>query len=138
MAKYRSAKVLIFDADGHVLVLRRSGTHPTAAFEPDLPGGMIETGESHERGVVREIFEETRLLVDPGQLRRVDITRRPFAIMQRALFVAHLDQVRPSIEISWEHDEYNWIPIESITKLEQPVQKRLNKIIKKKLHKKKL
>lgn len=135
MAKYRSAKVLLFDANGHVLVLRRSGTHPTSAFEPDLPGGIIEVGESHEVGVAREVFEETRLLITPDQLRMVDITRRPFAIMQRTLFIAQLDQVRPTIEISWEHDEYSWVPIESITKLEQPVQKRLNKIIKKKLHK---
>lgn len=136
MAKYRSAKVLLFDANGHVLVLRRSGTHPTSAYELDLPGGIIETGETHEIGVVREILEETRLLITPDRLKRVDITRRPFAIMQRTLFIAHLDQVRPTIEISWEHDEYNWVPIESITKLERPVQKRLNKVIKKKLHEK--
>ena len=135
MARFRSAKVLLFDADDNVLVLRRSGTHPTSAFEADLPGGMIENDESHEDGLIREIFEETQLIVESHHLKRVDLTGFPFTIMERTLYVVRLDRSRPAIEISWEHDHYDWLPVESVRELEVPVQRQVDKVIKKGLHK---
>ncbi len=51
---------------GRVLLVRR-GTEPLKG-QWSLPGGLIEVGESLLDGVVREVREETGLLVEPMEL----------------------------------------------------------------------
>jgi 8-oxo-dGTP diphosphatase len=52
--------------DGRVLLVRR-GTEPMLG-QWSLPGGMLEVGESLTAGVVREVREETGLMVEPLEL----------------------------------------------------------------------
>lgn len=51
---------------GRVLLVRR-GTEPLKG-QWSLPGGMLELGESLMAGVVREVREETGLVVEPVEL----------------------------------------------------------------------
>jgi len=51
---------------GRVLLVRR-GTEPLRG-EWSLPGGLLEVGESLNAGVVREVREETGLIVEPLEL----------------------------------------------------------------------
>ena len=60
-----SVAVVITDSEGRLLLTKRS-------VEPGkglwcLPGGFIETGESPEETVVREVMEETGLKVAPAE-----------------------------------------------------------------------
>lgn len=136
MPIYRSAKLLLFDATGKVLVLRRSDTHPTAPHALDLPGGMIERDETYETGITRELTEETNLSLSIDRFLAVHKSGSRFSIMQRKLYVARIDDNEPEIQLSWEHDDYEWLPIESLTNLEAPVQKQVNKVVRKGQHKK--
>ena len=52
--------------EGRVLLVRR-GSEPLKGHWT-LPGGMLELGESIVEGVVREVGEETGLLVEPLEL----------------------------------------------------------------------
>jgi 8-oxo-dGTP diphosphatase len=52
--------------EGRVLLIRR-GTEPLKG-QWSLPGGMLELGESLLAGVVREVLEETGLVVEPLEL----------------------------------------------------------------------
>lgn len=52
--------------EGRVLLVRR-GTEPLRG-QWSLPGGLLELGESLTNGVVREVREETGLIVEPVEL----------------------------------------------------------------------
>lgn len=52
--------------EGRVLLVRR-GTEPLKG-QWSLPGGLLELGESLTGGVVREVREETGLIVEPVEL----------------------------------------------------------------------
>jgi 8-oxo-dGTP diphosphatase len=54
---------IVLDGQGRVLLQRRSDSG-----EWGLPGGMVDPGESPARTVVREVHEETGLLVRPERL----------------------------------------------------------------------
>ncbi len=51
---------------GRVLLVRRG--HEPLKGHWSLPGGLLELGESLEAGVVREVREETGLVVEPVEL----------------------------------------------------------------------
>ncbi len=54
---------VVFRDDGAVLLVRRA--RPPAAGTWTLPGGRVEDGESLEDAIVREVREETSLVVVP-------------------------------------------------------------------------
>ncbi len=57
---------IIQDAAGRLLFIRRG--HDPEAGSWSLPGGRVEPGESDAQALVREIREETGLIVRPGPL----------------------------------------------------------------------
>jgi 8-oxo-dGTP pyrophosphatase MutT (NUDIX family) len=61
-----SVTALVFDADGRVLLVRPSRRDVWVA-----PGGAVDPDEAPQNAVVREVWEETGLLVEPTQLRGV-------------------------------------------------------------------
>ncbi|MFZ0746566.1 MAG: NUDIX hydrolase [Terracidiphilus sp.] len=52
--------------NGRVLLVRRG--HEPLKGHWSLPGGLLEVGESLHAGVVREVREETGLIVEPTEL----------------------------------------------------------------------
>jgi 8-oxo-dGTP diphosphatase len=52
--------------DGQVLIVRRN--NPPAHGLYTLPGGVVETGETLREAVVREIDEETGIVIEPVAL----------------------------------------------------------------------
>ena len=114
------AKALVFDASGQFLCLTRSDSHPTLAGNYDLPGGMVEAGEEPGEAIVREIFEETQLKVEPDQCEVVyAVTQflhdRSFPTL---LYKVLLKEVAPEITLSYEHKAASWEPLERIAEVE--------------------
>ena len=52
--------------DGHVLVARRARGASTGVFT--LPGGVVEAGETLHEALVREVMEETGIVIEPVAL----------------------------------------------------------------------
>ena len=71
--RVRCVGAIVRDGDGRLLVVLR-GREP-AAGTWSIPGGRVERGESDHEAVVREVREETGLLVAPGPL--VGTVQRP-------------------------------------------------------------
>ena len=113
------AKGLLVDAAGNVLILRRSQTHPTLAGQVDLPGGQIDLGEEPGAALIREIYEETGLEVNPDRLSiqyaGVELHEDTFRV--RVWYVVRLTDVKPTITLSYEHESFDWLPISELPTL---------------------
>lgn len=58
-----SVAAVVFNATGAVLAVRRRDTG-----QWELPGGVLERGETLEQGLRREVAEEAGVVIDPGPL----------------------------------------------------------------------
>ncbi len=89
--------------------------------EWELPGGRLEVDEEPERCVVREIEEETGLVVTVDRI--LDSWVYPVLADRRVLIVTYrchdLDRLR-SLTVSDEHREARWVPIEECPRLPLP------------------
>lgn len=114
-----AVKVLVYDNAGRLLVLRRSDTHPTLPLHPDLPGGDVDQGEALIDAALREIQEETGILLHHTAIHheRTGYSRFGGA---RVLYSARLDATAPEVTISWEHDRYDWMHVSEFVALEKP------------------
>lgn len=57
---------VIKDAEGRLLLIQRG--HEPGKGLWSVPGGRVENGESDPEALVREVREETGLIVSPGRL----------------------------------------------------------------------
>ncbi len=62
-----SSGILFFDAHGHLLIV-----NPTYKATWEIPGGVVEKGESPREAVNREVAEELGLICRPQRLLCVD------------------------------------------------------------------
>lgn len=108
----RVAKALVYDNDGYALVLWRSDTHPHYPLEADLPGGIVESGESYVHGLLRELREEVGIELDAEQA--MLIARAKYLVYgEKHLYEIRLAD-RPEPTISWEHERYEWVEPERL------------------------
>ncbi|MEM6997592.1 MAG: NUDIX hydrolase [Patescibacteria group bacterium] len=113
-------KCVVVNADGDVLILLRGETAPRRPLEWDLPGGMVDqTKESYTDGTLRELTEETGLIMHPSDTKLVHASTHMYEHADYGsnnvvfiFYVIHVDN--PEIKISWEHDEYKWCKPEEL------------------------
>lgn len=118
METYQTAKAALQDSEGSFLLLRRSATHPKEALKMDLPGGIIDPGEQPAEALVREIKEETGLNIDISAFTlfyaEAETWHGRNAV--RTVYIAKLSEPKVKITLSWEHDRYEWLPLEEALK----------------------
>lgn len=115
-----STKALIFNDKNEVLVLRRSETHPRKPHQSDLPGGLVENGEFGRTGLIREVAEETGIILKPSQcmLYYANTSKpHPDVVMIMLMYYVKFD-ITPEVNISWEHESYSWIPLGGLVQLD--------------------
>ena len=60
----RTSRILLIDADGAALLFFTAAPDSSRFSRWITPGGGVDPGESHHEAAVRELFEETGLVVD--------------------------------------------------------------------------
>jgi 8-oxo-dGTP diphosphatase len=91
--------------DGRMLLLQR----PTGTWEP--PAGRLGSGEGFEDGAVRELYEETCLLVSPQRILATWVGEAPSGNLLAA--VTYIGRTRDrEVRISHEHLGYRWVTLE--------------------------
>ena len=92
--------------DGRLLLLQRA---TTGTWEP--PAGRLVPGESFETGAVRELYEETGLLVVPASILATWVGPRPGG--EQLASVTYLGRTREEeVRLSDEHLDYQWATTE--------------------------
>lgn len=102
--------VYIIDGNNCILLVRRSKTAPFRAFGWEVPGGQIEDGEDPKMGAIRELAEETGIVVHPGD---VDVFLAEHSKIDDYIVFSHIVRFNttPNVTLSFEHDKYQWMPI---------------------------
>lgn len=91
--------------DGRVLVLQR----PTGTWDP--PAGRLATGETFEEGAIRELHEETGLLVAPQRILATWVGKSPNGgALAAVTYIARASE--EGVRISHEHLGYRWVALE--------------------------
>lgn len=118
----RAAKVLICRRDdGKYLLLTASlwPENPRRSQKPDFPGGVIESHEMVEEGLIREVREEIGLDL-PFDALTMGYSQTFVEEDETVHFFLYVAQISgsESIQLSWEHEGYEWLSREELMKLE--------------------
>jgi 8-oxo-dGTP pyrophosphatase MutT (NUDIX family) len=113
------AKLLIIDNQNRCLVLT-IGKHlqyPEKSFLPDLPGGIVDPGESEQSAAIREAQEECGIHLDAQNVQLAYAATAYYAEEKKSitkmLYIARVNDT-PTITLSWEHSDYKWVPISEL------------------------
>lgn len=113
------AKVLIINNLNEVLILTL-GEHklnPARSFTHDLPGGIVDIGETESYAVVRETEEETGIILDQNKIALAYAKTEYIPLIRKSVtkffYIAHIEKT-PNIKLSWEHSSYKWVPVSGL------------------------
>lgn len=113
------AKVLIIDSQnrGLVLILGKHLKYPEKSYLPDLPGGIVDPGESEQTAAIREVHEECGVTLDPENIQlaysETSYYEKENKSVTKLLYIAYVDEV-PSVTLSWEHSDYKWVAVKEL------------------------
>lgn len=113
---YLCVKGLIFDADGQVLLLKRTLDTPVDPGKWDLPGGKLDPGELFDDAFKREVREETGLDVHIVGIAGAWDWRMPGRHVA-FLFVRALSECS-QVTLSDEHVDWKWVRPERVVGLD--------------------
>lgn len=116
----RVAKVLLLDSQRNFLLLARTDDHPYLAGFHDLPGGTVEDGEDFGAAVIREIGEETGLMMALADLKVLYTTTKLLHGISypTLMYIGYVAGEKPPIQISWEHKSYEWASLDRLAEVE--------------------
>lgn len=117
-----AGKAIIFDTKKRILLLKESSKYidGTNVGRWGVPGGRLEAEETIESGLIREVMEETGLVVRKGRL--LDALENFPKISGKTVHIIRL-YYECSIEsnevvLSEDHDEYRWVNKDEIESLD--------------------
>ncbi len=125
---FLSQKTVIINREGKILALRRSSTDPSRPLTWDLPGGLVEDGETLEESVVRELQEEAGFAIEKFTILDAVVGNSQGTQWVQICYVEEVDL--PEVILSYEHDQYEWLTKEEFLKLEssEKIKRFLNKL----------
>jgi 8-oxo-dGTP diphosphatase len=105
------AKIFVSNDDGEILLLQRSVNDESRALSWDLPGGNVDYNENPNQTVLRELSEETGLVVNDSRIQSVGFETQP-QYMIVLLFMGFTESTR--VVLSTEHEKYKWVKPELV------------------------
>ncbi|AKB23913.1 GDP-mannose mannosyl hydrolase [Methanosarcina sp. MTP4] len=111
-----SVYALIRNEKGEYLLLKRSENSRTNPGKWDLPGGKVDRGETLKEAVAREVQEETGISINPGGIAGEVTFELPAKKVIAIVYDGGFNMA--DVQLSYEHMEYTWTPLEKIVEME--------------------
>ena len=112
------AKVIVVNAEGRILLLRRSRSDVRRPLQWDVPGGHTDNDEYADEAAARETQEETGISINPRELQ---LAYTDHAMVEPTLNVIWLFYITQAhgieVTLSHEHDEARWVSLDEAIKL---------------------
>jgi len=100
-------KIIISNKNNEILLLQRS-EKSGGGGKWSIPGGALENGENSEKGILREVEEETQITVNyprPFYVRTYFNKSADFVVI-----IAYRAFYRGGqVILNWEHDQFKWV-----------------------------
>ena len=125
--KKQFADGIIYNTKGQILMLLRGSESKIEPNKWCLPGGHVDFNETPENAVVREVLEETNLVVESVTLRHVEERKDSVS----TFYSCYLDQDQLLI-LDWEeHQNFKWANYKQLQELDCifDLKEILNKIV---------
>ncbi len=113
------AKVLVINEKNEALILTvgEYKARPDKSFKPDLPGGLVDPGETELIAVKRELEEEAGIVLPTEAFvlayAKTELFAKENKSITKFLYIAHIDST-PEVRISWEHSEFGWVSMDAL------------------------
>ncbi|MER7460640.1 NUDIX domain-containing protein [Micromonospora sp. NPDC126480] len=129
LVERRSVRLVVLDADRRVLLFHtREPAHPRLGTWWELPGGGMDPGETYLDTAVRELREETGIVVGPDRVgaptwrRSASFLHRHRRHLQHEVIVTvRLDRPGPDVDetdrLDYEREDYfgfRWWPVDEV------------------------
>lgn len=117
MQYYVAVKGIVRRADGKILVLKRSQLDDHKPNVWETPGGGMDAEESPQNALMREISEETGLVVTVANPFNVFTFKKDTGEFKIGItFIC--EHLSGEVKLSAEHSEYKWIEAEEFSQME--------------------
>lgn len=101
------------------LITRRSELNSYKPLKWDIPGGIVESGETVEEAISREVNEETGLEIEIGSVVYLYSNRDQVPVRQTFQAVYLCKYKNGEVRLNpLEHDVYQWLRYDSFNNLE--------------------
>jgi 8-oxo-dGTP pyrophosphatase MutT (NUDIX family) len=99
-------KVVVFGPGDRILLLKRSAqsSHPGSW---DLPGGGVDRGENPLKSAIREVKEESGLLIMSPSITTTYLQQD--AVDEAIIIGYSAVAYTADVSLSWEHSEHRWV-----------------------------
>ncbi|MCE5214561.1 MAG: NUDIX domain-containing protein [Methanobacterium sp.] len=111
-----AVRALIFDDDGKILILKRSTESKTNPGKWELPGGKVDQGESFDKALVREVYEETGLNITLENVIGASQQNLPLIRAVHIIMAGKIEE--GELNLSSEHEGYAWEFLENLSDYE--------------------
>ncbi len=108
-----SVRMIIQDNNGKCLLIRRSATNKSNVGKWEFPGGKIDIGEEFYGALLREVKEETGLIVNVKHIAGVVESEVPTVRIATLIFSGTKESSQ--ISLSDEHDTFVWVSVKEFS-----------------------
>lgn len=111
-----SVRALLPNPRNELLFLKRSATSKYFANTWELPGGKVDPGEPFDAALIREVSEETGLMISPYRV--IGATQYELPHIKLVALFLEAGLRSSNVLMSSEHQEYSWVPLDRILGLD--------------------
>ena len=80
----------------------------------ELPGGKVDPGESSQDGAIREIKEETNIIIDPKKLFTIDELIPEYKKVKKCNYYGYIVNNNDNIKVGSDAINLQWFPIDKL------------------------